>query len=225
MSQIGVLTTGAGVDTIFAGQSQCEEYILLGDVDTANPLSGISIEVDGTPYINIKNSEPLVGAFFKWMSQFCATLVGLCFKVSTGMVKKNTTYRFTNNGATTPTVKVFSDSRDGVPYIATTKGININSFEDFTKFSALMLTLSASVSSVEVAFVDGHKATLTIEEVDALFAMKYPSELNGRLNTCSVIDNRDQSIESVRIFAGATAVTVLIVKLPDAAFKELMARQ
>lgn len=225
MSKIGALTTGAGVETVFSGQSQCEEYILLGDIDTANPLSGISVEIDGTPYINIKNSEPLVGAFFKWMSSTVAGTIGLLFKVATGKINKNTTYRLTNNGVTTPDVKIFSDSRNGVPYIATTKGINISSFEDFKKFSALMLTLSSSVSSVEIEFTDGHKATLSIEEVDALFALKYPSEANGRLNTCSVIDNRDQSIEAVRVFAGAVAVTVLIVKIPDAAFKELMARQ
>lgn len=138
MSQIGTLTTGAGVATIFSGQAQCEEYLLLGDVDTANPLQGISVEIDGTPFINIQNSEPLVGAFFKWMSQTVAGAVGLCFKLATGMIPKNTTYRLINNGVTTPTVKVFSDSKGGVPFIATTKGINASSFEDFRKFSALI---------------------------------------------------------------------------------------
>lgn len=225
MSQIGTLTTGAGIATIFSGQAQCEEYILLGDVDTANPLQGISVEVDGTPFINIQNSEPLVGAFFKWMSQSVAGTVGLLFKVATGQIKKNTTYRFVNNGVTTPTVKVFSDSKNGVPFIATTKGVNINSFEDFRKFSALMITAPANVDSVEIDFADGHKATMTIEEVDALFASKYPSEANGRLNAVSVIDNRDQSIRAVRVFAGAVAVTVLVIKLPDAAFQALTAEQ
>jgi hypothetical protein len=225
MSQIGTLTTGAGIATIFSGQAQCHEYILLGDVDTANPLQGISVEIDGTPYINIQNSAALVGAFFKWMSQSVAGVVGLCFKVATGKIRKNTTYRFINNGATVPTVKVFSDSQNGFPYIATTKGINITSFEDFTDFSALMLTLPASVETCEIAFADGHKDTFTIQEVDALFAMKYPSEADGRLNACSVIDNRDQSISAVRVFAGAVAVTVLVIKLPDEAFQSLMAQQ
>jgi len=220
-SVLGVLITGAGVQTTFAGQSQCEEYIVIGDVDTANALRGLTIEIDGTPYINIQNSAPLMAAFAKWQSQFTATVVGLCLKVATGMIKRNTTYRFTNDAATTPTVRIFSDSQGGVPVVATTKSINASSFEDFEKFSALFLTLPANVSSVEMVFADGHKATMTIEEVDALFAIKYSSEADGRLAAVSVIDNTDQSIVSCRVFAGATAVTVLIAKLPNEAFKAL----
>jgi len=220
-SVLGVLITGPGVQTTFAGQSQCDSYIVIQDVDTANALQGISVEVDGTPFINIANSAPLVGAFMKWQQETTGNIVGLMFKVSTGMIKRNTTYRFTNNGATTPTVRVFSDAPNGIPFVATTKSININSYEDFNKFSALFLTLPASVSSVEMVFTNGHKATMTIEEVNALFSLKNSSEADGLLNACSVIDNSDQSIESVRIFAGAAAVTTLIVKLPDAAFKAL----
>jgi hypothetical protein len=221
MSNLGALITGAGVQTTFAGQAQADEYIVIGDVDTANPLQGITVEVDGTPFINIQANAALIGAFAKWQQEFVGTVVGLMWKVATGMIGRNTTYRFTNNGATTPVVKVFSDSRNGVPIVATTKQINVSSFEDFTKFSALFLSLPASVSSVEIVFLDGHKATMTIEEVDALFSLKNQSEADGRLNAVSVIDNTDQSIKSVRIFAGGTAVTVLIAKLPNQAFQAM----
>lgn len=224
MSQIGTLTTGAGVASIFSGQAQLEEYLLLGDVDTANPLQGIVVELEGKPVISILNSEPLVGAFFKWMSQSVAATIGLCFKLATGKIKKNATIRLINNGVTTPTVKVFSDSSNGVPYECATKGINANSFENFDKFSALLITAPADVNSLEIEFTDGERSTLTIEEVDALFAMKYPSEANGRLNGVSVVDNRDQSIESVRVRATA-ALTVAVVKLPDAAFQVLKSMQ
>lgn len=221
-SVLGVLITGAAVQTTFSGQSQCDEYIVIGGVDTANALSGITVEIDGTPFINIANSAPLVGAYMKWMMETVgAGVVGLMFKVSTGMVKRNTTYRFTNNGVTTPTIRVFSDSRGGVPFIATTKSINISSFEDFSKFSALFITLPANIASVEISFVDGHKATMTAEEVDGLFALNNQSEALGRLNACSVIDNTKQDITNVRIFAAATALTVLIVKLPNEAFEAL----
>lgn len=223
MSNLGALITGAAVQTTFAGQSGCDEYIVIGDVGTAIPLTGIQVEVDGTPFINIQNSQPLVQSFSKWLMEFSGTLVSNMFKVATGRIARNTTYRFTNAGATTPQVRVFSDSSNGIPYMATTKQINISSFEDFEKFSALMLTLPASVSSVEIVFMDGHKATMTIEEVNGLFALKNQSEAGGLLAACSVIDNTDQSIKSVRVFAGATAVTVLIVKLPNEAFTALTA--
>jgi len=222
MSNLGALITGAAVPTTFAGQSGADQYIVIGDVGTALPITGVQVEIDGTPWINIQNSQPLVQAFSKWLMEFSGTLVSNMLKISTGRISRNCTYRFVNAGATTPQVRVFSDSKDGIPYMATTKQINISSFEDFEKFSALMLTVPANVSSVEIVFTDGHKATMTIEEVNGLFALKNQSEAGGLLAACSVIDNTDQSIKSVRVFAGATAVTVLIVKLPNEAFNAIV---
>jgi len=69
MSLLGALITGAGVDTTFAGQAQCEQYILLGDVDTAFMLRGLSVEIDGSPFINIANSLPLMSAFSQWQME------------------------------------------------------------------------------------------------------------------------------------------------------------
>lgn len=219
-SVLGALITGAGVQTTFAGQAQCEEFVVIGDVDTANALRGLQIEIDGTTYINI-NSALLMAAFQKWQMEVVGAVIGLTLKVATGQIKKSTTYRFTNDGVTTPTVRVFSDSRNGVPILASTKSINASSFDDFSKFSALFITDPANVSEVEIVFADGHKATMTIEEVDAYFAFKNQSEANGRLAGVSVIDNTDQMISAVRIFTGGTAVTVLIAKLPNAAFEAL----
>jgi len=229
MSQLGTLITGAGVQTTFAGQAQCEQYIVVGDVDTANPLRGFSVEVDGAPFININGSLPLMSAFMQWQMESIGATVGFMLKVATGMIPKNTTYRFTNNGVTTPNIFVYSEAQDGIPILATTKGINASSFEDFKKFSALFLTLPASISSVEIVFAEydengrvrpGHKATMTIEEVDALFALNNQSEANGRLTAVSVIDNTDQNILSVRVFA-SVAATVLVAKMPNEAFRAL----
>jgi len=222
MSQLGTLITGAGVNTTFAGQAQCEQYILIGDVDTANPLRGLSIEVDGSPFINIQNSVPLMSAFMQWTNKMIAATVGFLLKVATGKIVTNTTYRFTNNAATTPDIFIFSEEQDGVPIMATTKGINASSFEDFSKFSALFITIPADVLSVEIVFMDGHKATMTIGEVDALFALYNPSEANGRLTAVSVIDNTKQTIKSVRIFADPTGLTVLIAKLPNQIWDEML---
>jgi len=226
MSQLGTLITGAGVQTTFAGQAQCEQYIVIGDVDTANPLRGFSVEIDGAPFINIQATLPLMSAFMQWQMESIGATVGFMLKIATGMIAKNTTYRFTNNGVTTPNIFAFSEAQDGIPILATTKGINASSFEDFSKFSALFLTLPASISSVEIVFNDeegntGHKATMTIEEVDALFALDNQSEANGRLTAVSIIDNSDQNIKSVRVFA-SVAATVLVAKLPNVAFQELL---
>jgi len=221
MSLLGALITGAGVDTTFSGQAQCEQYITIGDVDTAFMLRGMTIEVDGTPVIQIANSLPLMTAFAQWLMENVAGAPGFMLKIATGMIPANTTYRFTNDGVTTPNIFVNSDSSGGVPVIATSKGINANSFEDFNKFSALFITVPADVVSVEISYVDGHKSTVQIEEIDSKFAMGNQTDANGRLTAVSVIDNTEQEIKAVRIFADPTGLTVLIVKLPDAVFEEL----
>jgi hypothetical protein len=220
MAQIGSLTTGAGIQTVIAGQSQCEEYLLIGDVDTANPLQAIQVEIDGTPFITI-NTAALITAYMKWLMQTAGAAVGLLLKVATGMIKKNTTYRLTNSGATTPAIFAFSDSKNGVPFIATSKQINPSAYEDFEKFSALFITAPANVSSLEMSFSDGHRATMTAAEAAAMFALRFESETDGYLGGVLCIDNTNQNIVSVRAFCVTTALTVLVVKLPNEAFKIL----
>jgi len=222
MPNIGVMTTGAGVTTTLAGQAQADAMLVLGDVDTANPLRGIQVEIDGTPYLNIQNNAVLCAAFAKWqMESISGTgVVGVAFKIATGRINKNTTYRLTNDGATTPAIRVMSDSGNGVPIIAATKGIVAGGSESFRKFAALFIDLPANVSSLEMEFADGEKQTWQVEDADARFSLSNQSEANGRLGTATVIDNSDGNIKSVRVNA-TTAVTVLVAKIPNSAFKAL----
>lgn len=223
MSQIATLTTGAGVVTVISGQNQCEAMLLLGSVATANPLQSLQVEVDGTPYINVVNQPALLSAFFKWMAAFVSTLAGVVIKVATGNIPKNTTYRLTNNGATTPIIFAFSDADNGVPILASTQQINASSYSDFMDFSALFIGTPANVSSAEFVFTNGRKSTLSQVELDALYVMKPyipATEANGQLLAVSVIDNRDKSIKAVRLYCSAANV-ILIAKIPDAAFKIL----
>jgi len=221
MSQIGTLVTGAGVTTIISGQSKLDQYLLIGDVDTANPLQGFQVEVDGTTFINIQ-SAVLITAFSKWLMETAGAVIGLMLKVATGSIQRNTTYRFTNAGVTTPAIFSFSQEGNGkgLPLVASTKGINASSYEDFKQFSALMVDVPANVTSFEIVFTDGTKSTLTPVEVDALFALGNQSEANGRLGGVTVLDNTARNIETVRVNTNA-AVTVLVIKLPQAAFDVL----
>lgn len=210
MSQlIAALTTGAGVISTLQGQPHCEQYIVIGDIDTAMPLQGINIETDGESVINIVGSQPLCSAFAKFMTPFCATLVGLIIKVAAGKINKKTTYRFTNNGATTPIIFGYSEKTGGRQCRALSDGIVASSNCTYSGFTALMVTPSANVGSLDFTFTDGTQQTYSVIEADALFAMKNATEANGRLDAVvTTIDNRDKSIKSVRVNA-TTAVTVL----------------
>lgn len=220
MAQIGTLVTGVAVTTIIAGMSQCEQVLVLGSVSTANPLQGLQVEIDGIPFININNQPALLSAYAKWQAQFVSTLVGVVFPIATGRIQKNTTYRLTNNGATTPIIYATSFGEGGVPFLVGTKQINASSFEDFEKFSALFIGTPANLSSAEVVFSNGCKSTMTFQELDAMFSLQNSTEANGELLAVTVIDNRDQKIKSVRLNCSA-ANTILVAKIPDPAFKAM----
>jgi hypothetical protein len=222
MPQIGTLVTGAGVETTIAGQASAASILYLSDIDSANVLSGLTVEIDGVPFINIRGSATLCAAYAKWGSRAIegTNILGVAFKIGTGKINRNTTYRLVNAGATTPVIRVLSDNQDGIPYIVSVKGINALSFEDFSKFSALIIDTPANVNNIEMNFRDGHRETWSAADADSYYALNFESEADGRLGGCTVIDNTAGTLSSVRINATG-ALSVLQVKLPDAAFSEL----
>jgi hypothetical protein len=217
MSQIGTLITGAGVQTPFAGQAQLDKFIVIGDFDTAVPISGLSIEVDGKPFINISGVQTLLAAWAKWRNRGvlqATPVVGMAFVVSSGRIPRNTTYRFTNGGATTPAVFVFSDADNGIPVEAATNQINASSKQMYKKFSALFVQTPANVSNFEVIFNNGYSVTLTVAELAAYFGMQYDSETDAQLGGVLAIDNSDQKFRQITINV-TTAVNILTVRVPQ----------
>jgi hypothetical protein len=222
MPQIGTLVTGAGVETTISGQASCGSVLVLADIDNANPLSGIQVEIDGVPFINIKGNATLCTAFAKWQNRAIegTNIVGVAYKLSTGKINRSTTYRLTNNGVTTPVIRVLSDNQNGVPFIVAQKGIPALSFDDFQQFSALLIDVPANVNNIEVNFRDGHRETWSVQDADTYSALNFDTEADGRLGGATLIDNTAGNISSVRINA-TTAVSVLVIKLPDGAFQAL----
>ena len=138
MGQIGTLAGGAAVITVISGQAQLDQFIVIGDVDTALPLTGLTIEVDGSPFFQVQGSQPLMQALSQWQMEKAGTTVGYMLKVSTGQIRKNTTFRFTNAGATTPAIYNFSEAGNGVPLLIATETINASSYQVFERFSISM---------------------------------------------------------------------------------------
>lgn len=221
MSQIATLAAAPAI-TIIQGQSQADQYILIGDASTAMPLTAITVEIDGKPFLLIQTAE-LLAAFAKWQMESnldAAPTVGVMLKIATGQIAKNTTYRLTNGGATTPAVYAFSEAQNGVPLEAASMTINATSNEVYERFSALFFFDPADLASLEITFADGHTDSLSAVEAAALFNMRFNAEDSGYLAGCLVIDNTDGSIQKVRAYTGASDVAVLTVKIPDAAFNE-----
>lgn len=225
MSQLTTLITGAAVTTNVTGQAQLESTITIGTIATAMPLQGLVIEVDGVVFISIVNQPAIMAAYAKWTKQANASgsIVSIALQVATGKIYKTTNYRFTNNGATTPNVYAFSTNQQGVPFLVGSKGVNATSYEDFQNFSALFIGTPANISSCEITFNNGSRATLATQEIDTLFGIQFPSEA-GELAAVSVIDNRDQSIFNVRLYIQTATTTIVVAKIPDIAFAALKAQ-
>ena len=225
MAQIANLLSGAGLQTIVPGLTQLDQFLTIGDVDTANPLQGFQVEVDGVTFINIQSAS-LITAFMKWqMETNAANGPGNMLKVATGRVPFKTNLRFTNAGATTPIIYASSEGgqkgtpREGVPLVVGTTTINATSYQDFEKFSALFLQTPTNVASVEIEYANGHRDTLAIQELDSLFSLRNSTDADGRLGGVSVIDNTDQIIKRVRINTNSVgSLPVMLVKLPQESF-------
>lgn len=214
MAQIGTLTGGSGVNTTIAGLSQLDEFLLIGDADTANPLQGLTVEVNGETLINIQ-SQPLITAFAKWLMETTGTAVGLLLKLATGRIKGNATIRLTNSGATTPAIFAFSDSDGGLPFIVSTEVILQNASSEFSGFSALMVSAPANLQQAIVTFSDGFQTTVTAPELGAYFALTNQAEADGYLGGVLCIDNSSGNIQSIRMFATGANLNVLVVKIPQ----------
>lgn len=220
MGQIGTLVTGAGVITVISGQSQLDQFLVIGDVDTAVPLTGLTIEVDGKPFLQIQGSQALMQAFAQWQMEKAGANVGYMLKVATGQIRKNTTFRLTNAGATTPAIYNFSELSNGVPLEVATQTVNASSYQNVDKFSALFIATPANVSNLEVEFTDGTSQTLTMVETAAYFALTNQADTDGQLSAVVVVDNTQGNISNVKINtnAGGSCLT-LTVKIPDEAFE------
>lgn len=217
---IPALTTGAGVQTVSPAQTQVEQDILIGDIDTAMALRGLKVNVDGDTTIDIQSSQPLVSVFSK-LSQFMvgSGTIGLLTKIATGrVICKAAVITFTNDAATTPAVMWNSQRGQGKPgrlIRAQTTTINPNSNQTFMSdsFAYLAVTNPANITSYDFTFADGTQQNMTIVEVDALFAKTNETQTDGRLDAIvSCVDNTKNSVLSVKINVGATAVIVMLVK-------------
>jgi hypothetical protein len=214
MAQIGNLLSGNGTVTNISGLSQLDEFILIGDVDTTNPLQGLTVEVNGDTLINIQN-QSLISGFAKWMMEMASGVCGIMLKVATGRIKGNTNLRFVNTGATTPPIFSFSDSDSGAPIYANTETILAGSYKDFDQFTALIMHSPASVGQCTAFFANGFSSNMTSQEIAGYFTLENQAETDGLLGGCLVVDNRDGRFKGFRVNAVASNLNVLVVKIPE----------
>jgi len=222
MSFVKKLLTGAGNVTKLDFPDKTPQFILVEAVDVDLPLTGYKVSVGGESTIAIASSQTHLQALSKFLMEplLGANIrIGQIIVLADGAIKgKGCEVDLTNAGATTPDLHAFSMGSGGVPAVVETKTIQDGNDADFSDFDVLIFD-PANLENIQINFfgINGQKdwsePNLTQVEIDCMFAMEHPADVNGQLAGLSIIDNSDEKIDSVNISAIGGTIKVLTASL------------
>ena len=221
MSQIGTLTTGAGVVTPIDIQF-VPEFIVIGTAYGATPLSAIAWNIAGKEYVNVSGAA-YVGALGKYKqgADLSGGLVAVIFNTGFGYLRNQQfQLRLTNAGVTTPVIYGYSRKQGNGQVITASQTVIIDAANQrFNNFMSLSFA-DTNVSRVNLTFRNVKTGSVFTDdfapaELRALFALDNFTEA-GQLDAITVIDNinlvRGQGVyvESAIVYASGNNVTVTI---------------
>lgn len=224
MSQIGTLTTGAGVVTTINLQ-YVPEYIICGSSSANTVLSGISWNISGNEQVNVSGAVS-VNALAKFKNRGTLTnqTVNTIFSTGFGYLpNKQFQVRLTNAGATTPAIYAFSRQFGNNRVLTASQQVVIDGAnQSFSNFLGLQF-LPTNVSRVDLTFRNPRTGAAFTDsflpaEINALFGLDNISE-DGVLSTLAVLDNSNilskmgVFIERATLYASGANVTVSFIGL------------
>lgn len=187
MSNIGSLTAGPGVATLF-NLDFLPERMLIGDIDTPNVASNLTVTCKGNTLMSVTNAAR-ISAMAKFdQGAFSATtgLTPVWLRLATTRINLAATINVTNGGATTPVVYASSTAKGNIARTAVEQTINQSANQTFDKFEALFFDPTNFLRAV-LEFADGFVEEYAPAEIDALFASTNVADDDGRLEGLSVI--------------------------------------
>lgn len=223
MSQIGTLTTGAGITTTINLQ-YVPEFIVVGSsfVAAGIVLQGVSWNVSGKELVNVAGSNPVNAlAKFKGNGDLTNQIVAQILQTGFGYLpNKQFQLRLENAGVTTPAVYAFSRRvGNGRVFTASQQVVLDGANQRYQNFLSLMFA-DTNVSRVDITFRNARtqqvfQDSLTPTELATLFAADNISE-GGDLSSMTIIDNtalltkQGIYVESCNLFASGGNVTVTV---------------
>jgi len=219
MSQIGTLTTGAGIVTTINLQ-YVPEFIVIGTAFANNVLSGISWNISGQEQVNISGAVSTNAlAKFKNRGTLTNQTVNTIYSTGFGYIpNKQFQIRLTNAGVTTPAIYAFSRQFGNGRVLTASQQVVIDGAnQGFSNFLGLQF-LATNVARVDLTFRnprtnESYSDSFLPAEVNALFGLDNISE-DGVLSTLSVLDNSailakmGVFIDRATIYASGANVTV-----------------
>jgi hypothetical protein len=221
MSQIGTLTTGAGVVTTINLQF-VPEFIFVGTSFTNSVLSGLAWNVGGKELVNLSGANP-VNAFAKFKNTPDVSTGIITNVFATGMgylANQQFQLRLTNAGATTPAIYAFSRRRGNGQVLTASQQVVLDAANQrYSNFLSLMFD-ATNVARADITFrkaktSESFTDSFEPEELKTLFGLDNPNEA-GLLASLTVIDNSNLLanqgvyVESITLYASGGNVTVTV---------------
>jgi hypothetical protein len=210
MAQIGNLVASSA--SVF-NLDFLPERFLVGNTDTDQPLSQISVVTSGTQLFSITSAARIraVAKFDQGATLGADVKVPMWLKLSTGRINKQTTINVTNSGAGTESVQAVSTNISGIARRAVEQSINASANATFDTFEALFYD-PTNVLRVNIVFANGYVDEFTDKEINALYAAYHVTDADGLLNGLSCIDSDSLGgqIAQVTIYNGSGGATVVL---------------
>jgi len=210
MAQIGNLVASSA--SVF-NLDFLPERFLIGNTDTDQPLSQISVVTSGTQLFSITAAARIraVAKFDQGATLGADVKVPMWLKLSTGRINKQTTINVTNSGAGTESVQAVSTNISGIARRAVEQSINASANATFDTFEALFYD-PTNVLRVNIVFANGYVDEYTDKEINALYAAYHVADADGLLNGLSCIDSDSLGgqIAQVTIYNGSGGATVVL---------------
>jgi hypothetical protein len=210
MAQIGNLV--ASSSSVF-NLDFLPERFLIGQTDTDQPLSQISVVTSGTQLFSITAAARIraVAKFDQGATLGADVKVPMWLKLAVGRVNKQTTINVTNSGAGTEAVQAVSTNMGNIARRAVEQSINASANATFDNFEGLFFD-PTNVLRVQITFANGYTDEYTPEEINALYAAYHVADADGTLNGLSCIDSDSGAglISQVTIYNGSGGATVVL---------------
>ena len=210
MAQIGNLTASAS--SVF-NLDFLPERFLIGQTDTDQPLSQISVVTSGTQLFSITAAARIraVAKFDQGATLGADVKVPMWLKLAVGRVNKQTTINVTNSGAGTESVQAVSTNMGSIARRAVEQSINASANATFDNFEGIFYD-PTHVLRVQITYSNGYTDEYTPQEINALYAAYHVADADGTLNGLSCIDSDSGAglISQVTIYNGSGGATVVL---------------
>lgn len=210
MAQIGNLVASAS--SVF-NLDFLPERFLIGNTDTDQPLSQLSVVTSGTQLFSVTAAARIraLAKFDQGATLGVDVKVPMWLKFATGRVNKQTTINVTNSGAGTEAVQAVSTNMGTIARRAVEQSINASANATFSNFEALFYD-PTNVLRIQIIWANGYADEYTPQEINALYAAYHVADADGLLNGLSCIDADSGAglISQVTLYTSSGGTTVVL---------------